>query len=179
METLSFTEKRQTSDLTNEQLDSLASVHDAHSLVTSCYDSSLSSSKLTLVRGIPGSGKSTYANSLPTTVVVEADHYFINKDGAYRFDRTAIKDAHQWCQLETKRLLKAGYNVAVANTFVKNWEMKFYKSLADDMGLAFEVIEMKGNYQNVHGVSDAIVARMASQFEKLEDSLSPVTNVRG
>lgn len=174
METLSFTEKRQTSDLSNEPLDSLVSSHDVHPLVASSDDSSLSSPKLILVRGIPGSGKSTYANSLPTTVVVEADQYFINKDGAYRFDRAEIKEAHQWCQLETKRLLKAGHNVAVANTFVKNWEMKFYKSLADEMKLAFEVIEMKGNYQNVHGVPDAIVKRMASQFENLEVSFSSV-----
>jgi predicted kinase len=134
--------------------------------------------KLTLVRGIPGSGKSTYAKSL-NSKLVEADQFFIDQDGTYQYDNTLIKDAHNWCKLETKRLLKAGFNVVVANTFVKNWEMKFYKSLADEMRLEFEVVEMKGNYQNVHGVSDVIVARMASQFEKLEDSLSSVTNVRG
>lgn len=48
--------------------------------------------------------------------------------------------------------------------------MKFYKSLADDMRLKFEVIEMRGNYQNVHGVPDEVVARMASQFEVLGSS---------
>jgi predicted kinase len=127
--------------------------------------------KLTLVRGIPGSGKSTYAKSL-NSKLVETDQFFIDKDGTYQYENTLIKDAHNWCKLETKRLLKAGFNVVVANTFVKNWEMKFYKSLADDMGLDLEVIEMTGNYPNVHGVPDAIVARMASQFETLVPSYS-------
>lgn len=125
--------------------------------------------KLTLVRGIPGSGKSTYAKSL-NSKLVEADQFFIDQDGTYQYDNTLIKDAHNWCKLETKRLFKAGFDVVVANTFVKNWEMKFYKSLADDMRLKFEVIEMRGNYQNVHGVPDEVVARMASQFEVLGSS---------
>ncbi len=132
--------------------------------------------KLTLVRGIPGSGKSTHAKTLDAKLV-EADQFFIDKDGRYQHDSTYIKDAHNWCKLETKRLLKAGFNVVVANTFVKNWEMKFYQNLANDMGLAFEVIEMKGNYQNVHGVPDSVVARMASQFEALDSSFG--TTKRG
>lgn len=99
--------------------------------------------KLTLVRGIPGSGKSTHAKTLDAKLV-EADQFFIDKDGLYQYDNAQIKNAHNWCKLETTRLLKAGFNVVVANTFVKNWEMKFYQNLANDMELAFEVIEMKG-----------------------------------
>lgn len=132
--------------------------------------------KLTLVRGIPGSGKSTHAKTLDAKLV-EADQFFIDKDGLYQYDNDQIKDAHNWCKLESKRLLKAGFNVVVANTFVKNWEMKFYQNLANDMGLAFEVIEMKGSYQNVHGVPNSVVARMASQFETLDSSF--VTIKRG
>ncbi|MCV5737299.1 ATP-binding protein, partial [Escherichia coli] len=77
---------------------------------------------LTLVRGLPGSGKSTYAKTLDA-VLVEADQFFINKNDTYQYDPALIKNAHAWCQLETKRLLRAEFDVVVANTFVKNWEM--------------------------------------------------------
>ena len=174
MDTCNAVTKFEPSHLASEQLDSLVSSYDTPPIVASRDDSSPDVQKLTLIRGIPGSGKTTFANTLTASVVVEADQYFIDKDGAYQYENHRIKEAHNWCQLETKRLLKAGHNVAVANTFVKNWEMKFYKSLADDMELAFEVVEMKGSYQNVHGVPDAIVKRMASQFESLEVSLSSV-----
>ncbi|MEZ9036427.1 AAA family ATPase [Vibrio cyclitrophicus] len=129
--------------------------------------------KLTLIRGIPGSGKTTHAKSLDAKLV-EADQFFIDKDGRYQYDNAQIKDAHNWCKLETKRLLSAGYSVVVANTFIKNWEMKFYKSLAGDMGLLFQVLEMDGNYQNLHGVPDLVVTRMASQFERLDPHFTPV-----
>lgn len=174
MDTCNAVTKFEPSHLASEQLDSFVSSYDTSPIAASSDDSLPDVQKLTLIRGVPGSGKTTFANTLTATVVVEADQYFTDKDGAYQYENHRIKEAHNWCQLETKRLLKAGYNVAVANTFVKNWEMKFYKSLADDMGLAFEIIEMTGNYQNVHGVPDAIVKRMASQFETLAPSFSVV-----
>ncbi|WP_347366096.1 ATP-binding protein [Vibrio vulnificus] len=131
--------------------------------------------KLTLVRGLPGSGKSTYAKTLDA-ILVEADQFFIDKNDNYQYDPALIKTAHSWCQLETKRLLRAGFDVVVANTFVKNWEMSFYKSLADEVNVSFEVIEINGKYQNIHGVPDAVIARMRKQFEKLDPALmsSPV-----
>ncbi len=126
--------------------------------------------KLTLVRGLPGSGKSTYAKTLDA-ILVEADQFFIDKNDNYQYDPALIKTAHAWCQLETKRLLRAGFDVVVANTFVKNWEMSFYKSLADEVNVSFEVIEINGKYQNIHGVPDAVIARMHKQFEKLDPAL--------
>ncbi|EKF9234277.1 ATP-binding protein [Vibrio cholerae] len=126
--------------------------------------------KLTLVRGLPGSGKSTYAKTL-YAILVEADQFFIDKNDNYQYDSALIKTAHAWCQLETKRLLRAGFDVVVANTFVKNWEMSFYKSLADEVNVSFEVIEINGKYQNIHGVPDAVITRMRKQFEKLNPAL--------
>ncbi|ENK2107848.1 ATP-binding protein [Vibrio alginolyticus] len=125
---------------------------------------------LTLVRGLPGSGKSTYAKTLDA-ILVEADQFFIDKNDNYQYGPALIKTAHAWCQLETKRLLRAGFDVVVANTFVKNWEMSFYKSLADEVNISFEVIEINGKYQNIHGVPNAVIARMRKQFEKLDPAL--------
>ncbi len=51
---------------------------------------------LYIVRGIPGSGKSTFAKTLGGQHY-EADMFFIDENGVYNFDFTKIKDAHQWC----------------------------------------------------------------------------------
>ena len=53
--------------------------------------------RLILVRGIPGSGKSTFARSLGG-VHYEADMFFLDEMSNYVFDVTKIKDAHSWCQ---------------------------------------------------------------------------------
>ena len=61
---------------------------------------------LYIVRGIPGSGKSTFAKTLGGQHY-EADMYFIDEEGNYKFDGTKIKDAHKWCQsfVETDMVL--------------------------------------------------------------------------
>lgn len=124
--------------------------------------------KLTLIRGIPGSGKSTIASKLDA-VLIEADQFFENRDGEYKFDRRFIKDAHAWCQFEMKRLLLAGNSVVVANTFVKRWEVERYLEIVHSLGLDIEIelLEAKGEFQNVHGVPNEVVARMKTQFEKI------------
>ncbi len=122
--------------------------------------------KITLIRGIPGSGKTTIAHEMDAALV-EADQFFVNKVGEYHHDRRLIKDAHEWCQMEMKRLLLAGNDVVVANTFIKKWEIVGYLKAVQSLGLDLdiEVLEAKGEYANVHGVPEDIVCRMKRQYE--------------
>lgn len=122
--------------------------------------------KITLIRGIPGSGKTTIAHEMDAALV-EADQFFVNKDGEYHHDRRFIKDAHEWCQMEMKRLLLAGNDVVVANTFIKKWEIVGYLKAVQSLGLDLdiEVLEARGEYANVHGVPEDIVCRMKHQYE--------------
>ncbi|CAK2447959.1 ATPase AAA [Vibrio crassostreae] len=122
--------------------------------------------KITLIRGIPGSGKTTMALEMDAALV-EADQFFVNKDGEYHHDRRFIKDAHEWCQMEMKRLLLAGNDVVVANTFIKKWEIVGYLKAVQSLGLDLdiEVLEARGEYANVHGVPEDIVCRMKRQYE--------------
>ena len=59
---------------------------------------------LILLRGLPGSGKSTlgdvilYTNQLTNQDVLSADNFFIDKNGEYVFDGAKIKEAHNNCQ---------------------------------------------------------------------------------
>ena len=53
---------------------------------------------LYLLRGVPGSGKSTVAQNIGGTHF-ETDKYFM-VDGEYKFDPTKLKQYHQMCQDE-------------------------------------------------------------------------------
>ncbi len=92
--------------------------------------------------------------------------YFIRPDDVYDFNRELLKNAHEWCQKNTKNALK--YNdVVVSNTFVKKWEMEPYFDMAHDLGADIQIIEAKGEYANIHNVPDAIIARMRANWETL------------
>ena len=123
--------------------------------------------ELILVRGLPGSGKTTFAKSLgcPT---FEADNYFIDKDGKYIFDGSKIKLAHEWCKSRVGELMKEGIKkIAVSNTFTQEWEMENYYELAKQYGYTvFSVIvENRHNGTNVHGVPQDKLEIMKERFQ--------------
>lgn len=125
---------------------------------------------LYIFRGLPGSGKSTYARKLAAELGI-SDHYeadmFFEKDGTYTFDRKKIQEAHAWCQQKTQTALEAGRSVVVANTFTQKWEMEFYFNLANRLGIPVEIQTCEGNYQNVHGVPQEIIEKMRKRFEQI------------
>ncbi len=121
--------------------------------------------KLTLIRGLPGSGKSTLATTMPAHHV-EADMYFVQKSGDYVFDVSRLEQAHRWCQQQTEQWLSAGEDVVVSNTFVRLWEMKAYQRMARRYGAELEVITCKGEYPNIHGVSQDVIARMRRRWQE-------------
>lgn len=118
---------------------------------------------LVIVRGIPGSGKTTFAKArFPNRVLIEADDYFM-VGGEYLFDHGEIQNAHKWCKWRVFQSIKAGRQVAVCNTFTQYWEMKDYLAAYPNA----PVFRCKGEWQNTHGVPDVAVKRMADRFEDL------------
>lgn len=125
----------------------------------------MTDNKLFIIRGLPGSGKTTYANKLKSdgTVqeVVEADQFMTDSSGNYKFDASLLQKYHQMCQMWTRYYLDKGLNVAVANTFSRKWEIIPYTR----MGYTFEIIEMQGSHKNIHGVPDAVIKQMKNRWE--------------
>lgn len=124
---------------------------------------------LLLIRGLPGSGKSTIARKYAERGYrhYEADMFFITSDGQYVFEPKKIKQAHIWCQQMTHRALAHGKNVVVANTFTTRWEVQPYRDIAANVGCGIEIITATGNYKNIHGVPDHAIERMRARWEEL------------
>jgi len=122
--------------------------------------------KIILVRGVPGSGKSTFAkNMFPDLKVVEADDYFYDANGVYTFNPKEIKNAHEDCLMRAEEELKKGNSVVVANTFTQLWEMDAYLNLAYRYDAEHVVYRLDGGFENVHGVPAEKVKQMKDRFQ--------------
>jgi predicted kinase len=126
--------------------------------------------KLILLRGIPGSGKSTFAKSISneSTGHIESDMFFI-KDGEYKFDGSRIKDAHNWCQDVVGHWMNVNdfETIIVSNTFTQEWEMKPYMDMAKEWEYQVFSIIMENRHGGVnqHGVPDEKLQQMNDRFE--------------
>jgi len=123
---------------------------------------------LVLLRGLPGSGKSTAAKLFNKAPHFEADMYFMDADGNYQFDVAKIKDAHNWCRHSVMDAMKADYPiVVVSNTFTQEWEMEAYYLLAEELGymVVSMIVENRHDGKNVHGVPEDKLEIMKNRFE--------------
>ena len=129
--------------------------------------------QLVLIRGLPGSGKSTMASVVARMGYrhLEADMFF-EVGGVYRYDAARIRDAHAWCQRMTRQCLTCGESAVVSNTFTTMWEMEPYFAMATG---AIRVIEATEKFANVHDVPAQSVARMAARWESMPQDLNSST----
>jgi len=126
---------------------------------------------LFLLRGLPGSGKTTLANQLGG-FLVEADRYFMEY-GEYKFDASKLKEAHAWCRNQVKEWMETndrGFDVpriVVSNTFTQEWEMKPYFDLAKEHGYTVFslIVENRHGGKNVHDCPEETIAKMRERFE--------------
>jgi len=130
---------------------------------------------LTLVRGLPGSGKSTFANTITNEFsVCEADKFFYDKEGNYNFDATKLRIAHEWCKNQVEMRMKDNQlneqfypEIVVSNTFTQEWEMEAYYKLAERYGYKVFSIIVENRHEGVnqHGVPDDKLQQMRERFE--------------
>lgn len=124
---------------------------------------------LYLIRGIPGSGKTTFARKLLNANIVQAIHcaddYMLNAGGAYEFNPAMLTHCHEQCFQATSRALSQHKSVAVHNTFIKQWELERYHKLAASFDVSIVESVCQGRWPNTHGVPEEKVKSMCDSFE--------------
>lgn len=144
--------------------------------------------KVVILRGVPGSGKSTIAKKYyPGAVVCSADHHFEspNPQGmhlppTYTFDRSKLPEAHRACMRKFLEATNYRYEntndlVVVDNTNVKLWEFAGYVQVAHARGYEVEVVRAccdpaVAAARGLHGVSLGKVIEMAARFDRVPQS---------
>ena len=102
------------------------------------------SNKLTLIRGLPGSGKSTFAKRNYSCLILENDMFHMH-GGKYEWSKESMPDAISWCIDTCETALSNGMDVVVCNTFTKRKHIDIYRTIADALGADFEVIRCTGD----------------------------------
>ena len=123
---------------------------------------------LYIVRGLPGSGKSTFARSIAKSYqIFEADQFFMKK-GEYNFDPTKLKEAHNECQVKCAERMRNQFSkIVVANTFTQEWEMEPYFIMAERYNYRTHcvIVENRHGNKNIHNVPDEKISQMTKRFE--------------
>jgi tRNA uridine 5-carbamoylmethylation protein Kti12 len=129
---------------------------------------------LILLRGVPGSGKTTLGNIILFNTqsniqdVLSADNFFVNEKGEYIFDATKLKEAHNDCQVKCAERMRNQFSkIVVANTFTQEWEMEPYFIMAERYNYRIHsvIVENRHGNKNIHNVPDEKISQMTKRFE--------------
>ena len=142
-----------------------------------------------ILRGIPGSGKSTFIQKIVQELNLEegqykvcsADNHFI-KNGVYKYDGSDIKKAHDECNTDFMECLDKSTEekkiaVFVDNTNTKFWEFSKYLQHGSKENKTFVVSirlpkksDLHDEYlkRNIHNVPSPAVKRMYDTFQPFE-----------
>ncbi len=134
--------------------------------------------KVTIMRGVSGSGKSTYArNNFPGAVILSSDDYWTKDGGDYKenFDVTKLGAAHAWnlrrfilyCCGDTA--LHDQKEIVIDNTNTSISELAPYYAVAQAFSIPVEIITLDvlpavALARNTHGVPEKAHAAQAERL---------------
>lgn len=139
-------------------------------------------SPLFIVRGLPGSGKSTFSTRLMARLygpdakwggssgIFETDNFFVNRGtGEYVFDRDFHEMAHNWNIGEVFRFCRDFPNIVciVANTFTTWKEVAPYRRIARMLDRPMYIVGIRTGHPSIHNVPESVMAVMRGRWERM------------
>lgn len=131
---------------------------------------------LYIIRGLPGTGKSTLAKTLCPDRNIAADDY----PGRYLPDgklnpQITHAQAHEWVRLVVRGWMADGEDIAVSNVFSRKAHIEPFLFMAIDAGYSSQVIECQQVLQTsglkaegIHNVPESAVQRWRGEWEPLD-----------
>lgn len=132
--------------------------------------------KLIFIRGISGSGKTTFANILVEAFKAQglkaincaADDYFYDDAGYYNFMPSMLTLAHDWCKDRVAGAMEDGVDVIiVSNTSTTEWESQPYFDLAKQHGYEVDSLIKEKLHEagSVHDVPDKVLEKQRARLK--------------
>lgn len=153
------------------------------------------SKTVVIMRGLPGSGKSTTAKYIHNELldfdiharVLSTDNYF-ETTGKYIFDRQKLGAAHAWNQSRVYEALKNGVIPIVDNTNTTIKEMQPYIDMAKEYGFHVVLVEPSTEWamdidecfkRNTHNVPMEAIKAMIGRYQPTNTLLDKIYNYLG
>ena len=126
--------------------------------------------ELIILRGLPGSGKTTLASVLSeegTYPVFSVDDYFTDENGHYEFRFQENHLAYKQCEEGVRTAMQQGApKIILHNTFTIEWEMEPYFKLASEHDYRLHVLTVENRHGsgNVHDIPEEHIERMRAKY---------------
>jgi predicted kinase len=141
-----------------------------------------SKKRIVILKGLPGSGKSTFGRTLSEQcakdsikcLTASADDFFMD-NGEYKFDQSKIKDAHEECYQKYYHFFRKDINLAIIdNTNLSRWERKRYIKLAqknldkiDFIDIIYFPCSVENSFKrNTHNVPLEVIQNMEKRIQQ-------------
>lgn len=135
---------------------------------------------LTLMRGLSGSGKSTFARENLEGTLLSTDDFFVDRDGNYKYDLELQGKAHRRCKDRCHHaMIRGDQHIIIDNTNYAYWHMEPFWRLAKEYGYEIKLMLVGKTDEhtavseyferNVHQVPQKVLRGQAQKFEKWDD----------